>query len=59
MTPMGTMRDGRDGRDVLVKKLCMKTLKVIGLMHALKAKLVPNRPDFWCVGQLDGYLGEV
>ena len=28
------------GRDVHVRKLCMKTLKVIGLMHALKPKLV-------------------
>ena len=27
-------------RDVLLRKLSMKTLKVIGLMHALKAKLV-------------------
>ena len=27
-------------RDVLVRKLHMKTMKVIGLMHALKAKLV-------------------
>ena len=30
----------RLGRDVLVRKLFMKTLKIIRLMHALKAKLV-------------------
>ena len=28
------------GRDVHVSKLCMKTLEIIGLVHALKAELV-------------------
>ena len=27
-------------RDILVRKLCMKIVKVTGLMHALKDKLV-------------------
>ncbi len=39
----------RFGIDVPVKKLCMKTMNVIRLMHALKAKLVQKITGISCL----------